>query len=108
MKSIQKPASPQHNNIEESGKSVSDNSKLVELTLKSDVVDWGGIVILNWKHKGIPTTSDWIGIFKRGEATNTQYVDYKYIGLADNSEKRSSFFSLLIFSFILFLLFIYL
>lgn len=75
-------------NEENSAKSISDNSKLVELTVKSNVVDWGGIVIVYWKHSGFPTTNDWIGIYKKGEPTHTQYVDYKYVTVSE-SERNS-------------------
>lgn len=86
-------ANPKPNPVEDLPKIVSDNSNLVKLTLKSNVVDWGDIVILTWVHSGFPSTSDWIGIFRNGEPTHTQYLDYNYIKIGTEKQTGSITFS---------------
>jgi len=65
--------------------------QIVELELKSNVVDWGQYIILNWKHKedSFATKTDWVGIFKKREPTNTHYISYAYITMDNNGKSGS-------------------
>lgn len=76
------PKKPAH--IAEEIKEVSNstqNSEVVKLTLENTIFDWGKYIILNWKHTGFATPSDWIGLFKKGENTQSNYIDYAYVTL---------------------------
>lgn len=55
------------------------DSKIVKLELNASVVDWGKLIILHWEHSVAATTSDWIGLYKKGEPSNQQYITWEYI-----------------------------
>lgn len=76
--------------IEAAEKTNNVDSKIVKLELKSKVVDWGKIIILHWEHSVAATTSDWIGLYKKGEPSNQQYITWEYITMENNSAKTGT------------------
>jgi hypothetical protein len=73
--------------IEPTAEKPNVDSKIVKLEVKSKVVDWGKIVILQWEHSVAATTSDWIGLYRKGEPSNQRYLTWEYVTIEHNSAK---------------------
>jgi len=68
-------------------------SKYVTLSLEHSVYDWGKYIILNWTHSVFATTSDWVGLYKKDEPTNTNYISYAYVTVSGEKKHGSMDFT---------------
>jgi len=62
----------------------------LQITASQASYDWGKTIIVEWKHSGIATSSDWIGIYKKDDPYTT-YYNWAWVTVGDGKKGSLAF-----------------